>query len=119
MSNSVFIGQEDYELALRKLAEDKADKLYPNSPVEIFVDFTDRTNKHTKDNERSWHFTFYCEGEWVANELTLQGARARIGETIKVNQECWATPRCYINPEWDKWRNIHMANLYRLIGLSL
>jgi len=112
------IGQEDYRYQLLKISEQHADKLFPNSPIEIVVDFTDRENRQTKDNERSWHFTFYCEGEWIANELTCKGAIARIRETIKVNLECWATPRCYINPDWDKWSQIQLADLYRLIGLA-
>jgi hypothetical protein len=118
MAYNPLIGRAEYENALRDLVDKKHDKLYPNSPIEITIDFTDRDNRHSKDTERSWHFTFFAEGQWIANELTIEGARSRITETIKVNQECWATPRCYINPEWEKWCGVRMADLYRLLGLS-
>lgn len=106
------ISQIEFDEALNRILGDKQDLLYPNSPIEVIVDFT--TN--AKDTGRQWHFCVMAEGEWVSNERTVFGVNSAIRELIKVHRDLWGSECLRMHPDWAGWSKLNMGTLLEIIG---
>jgi len=89
-------------------------KLFPNTPIEIVVDFTP-----TDSNGKKYHYCLNCEGQWIISIYDPNELEISIDDIIRSNSKdlnLWTTESTRSHPEWDGWSRINLAGMCRLLG---